>query len=609
MYYPKLNEEGNSRSMIDRWYGYNHNYRINAGEFFDMENMSSDQYPLATCRKLRTALTKVDEKDTEPFMRGVTLVNNSVWCLIGTDLVNMSTRMEYDLSSIMDEDDEDHKTKQKMLVMGSYLVIFPLKIYVNLNDLEEMGKLESTFEVDTAGVTISYAPCSLSGAALQNLSVSSTAPNSPSHGDYWICTETDKEGLYYYNGYKSEWEAVATSYIKISIPGAKLTDYFDEGDAVFMNTKLPDINEGSVIQKLDDTYMVVIGFMDQATDSQTTSGSWTFKAERRVPDMDYVCMDKNRIWGCHYGYNSTAKKTVNEIYASKMGDFKNWYVYQGLSTDSYAVTVGEIGQFTGCISFQGYPHFFKENMIYKIFGDYPAEYHLNEYHGLGVQEGSGESLAIVGEYLLYKGVSDVVIYDGSSPVSISQALSRTDMYYDAIGGGCQNKYYVEMQTEAGGHRLFVYDTQYGIWEKETPMNLLEFTVSQDGQLYAITEHNLYGLGAENNAVYVREEALKEEWVDWFAETGELGYEYPDYKYVSRITLRAYVPIRSEIEVQISYDDAPYTPVGILRGHDDITTQSLAFTPLRCDHFKIRMEGHGECRIYSLAFTMELGSEE
>ncbi len=609
MYYPKLNEEGNSRSMIDRWYGYNHNYRINAGEFFDMENMSSDQYPLATCRKLRTALTKVDEKDTEPFMRGVTLVNNNVWCLIGTDLVNMSTQMEYDLSSIMDEDDEDHKTKQKMLVMGSYLVIFPLKIYVNLNDLVEMGKLESTFEVDTVGVTISYAPCSLSGAALQNLSVSSTAPNSPSHGDYWICTETDKEGLYYYNGYKSEWEAVATSYIKISIPGAKLTDYFEEGDAVFMNTKLPDINEGSVIQKLDDTYMVVIGFMDQATDSQTTSGSWTFEAERRVPDMDYVCMDKNRIWGCHYGYNSTAGKTVNEIYASKMGDFKNWYVYQGLSTDSYAVTVGEIGQFTGCISFQGYPHFFKENMIYKIFGDYPAEYHLNEYHGLGVQEGSGESLAIVGDTLFYKGVSDVVAYDGSSPVAISQALSRTDMYYDAIGGGCQNKYYVEMQTEAGGHRLFVYDTQYGIWEKETSMNLLEFTVSQDGQLYAITEHNLYGLGAENNAVYVREEALKEEWVDWFAETGELGYEYPDYKYVSRITLRAYVPIRSEIEVQISYDDAPYTPVGILRGHDDITTQSLAFTPLRCDHFKIKMEGHGECRIYSLAFTMEFGSEE
>ncbi len=607
MYFPKISEEGNSRSLIDIWYGYNHNYKTRAGEFFDMENMSSDQYPLATCRKLRTCLTKVDEKDTEPYMRGVVLANGSVWCLVGTDLVNMSTQMEYDLSSVMTHE-EEHKSKQKLLVMGSYLVIFPLKIYVNLNDLTEMGFLEASYEVPES-VTITYTPCSLSGSALQNLTVSATAPNAPSHGDYWICTEDGKEGLNYYNGYNSAWEAVATAYIKISIPGATLTDYFEEGDAVFMNTKLPDVNDGSVIQKIDDEYIVVIGLMTKTTDSQTTSASWKLKLERKVPDMDYVCMDKNRIWGCHYGYDNIANKTVNEIYASKLGDFKNWYVYQGLSTDSYAVTVGEMGQFTGCISFQGYPHFFKENMIYRIFGDYPAEYRLTEAHALGVQAGSGESLAIVGEYLLYKSVCDVCIYDGSTPVSISEALSRNEMYYDAIGGGCQNKYYVEMQNEKGGHRLFVYDTQYGLWEKETAMNLLEFTNSQDGQLYAITEHNLWGLGAENNAVYVRDEALKEEWVEWYAETGEIGYEYPDAKYVSRATVRAYVPTRSEVEVEISYDDKPYDAVGILRGHDDVASQSLAFTPMRCDHFKIKFSGHGECRIYSLAFTMEFGSEE
>lgn len=605
MYYPSIEESGNTRNMIDTFLGYNHNYKASAGEFFDMENLSSDNYPLLSPRKVRTNITNLPDDGTEKNFRGILQVGDTVYALFNEYLWNLSTDIQTDLSEIMGDDTESEQT---LLVMGSYLLFFPLMAYVNLNDLEDMGMMEAEFRADE-GVTISYTPCSVNGTTLQNLTANVSAPNSPAQGDYWICTQEGLEGLYIYNSYKSEWEAVAIGYIKISIPGANLKDYFSEGDAVFMNTKLSDINEGSVIQALDDDYMVVIGFMKNTTDSQTTNSTWTLEVKRKLPRLDVVCADKNRVWGCHYGYDVGTNKVVNEIYASKLGDFKNWYVYQGLSTDSYALTVGDLGDFTGCISFQGCPYFFKENKIYKIYGSFPSEYQLVQLDAEGVQSGSSKSLVVIGDYLLYKGVNDVCVFDGSRPVAISQALSRENLFYDAVAGGCQNKYYVSMETDRGAKRFFVYDMQHGIWEKESALPVLQFTKSIDGQLYALCEDNVYGIGSRNNSIYTQEQVLDEEWVEFYGETGEIGYESPDHSYVSRITLRAFIPARSELRVEVSYDDRPYESTGTIRGNNEIATQSLPFSPLRCDHFKVKISGHGNCRLYSMSFTIEKGSEE
>ncbi len=604
MYYPSIDEGNNTRATVDTWLGYNHNYRINSGEFYDMKNLSSDNYPLMTPRKVRTLLTNNHWEKDESHMRGIIQVESNIYVLWNQYLWNLSTDIKTDLSAML----QDAESEQTLLVMGSYLLLFPEGAYVNLNDLTDMGRMESKYSAPE-GITITYTPCNYSGSALQSLKASDDAPEGAKHGDYWICTDPSKQGLYYYNGYASSWEAVATCYIKISVPGVNITDYFAEGDGVFLNTKLSDINSGSVIQKIEQDYFIVIGFMDKVTDEETTSDAWTLSIERRIPNLDYVCTDKNRVWGCHYGYDRESRKVVNEIYASKLGDFKNWYVYQGLSTDAYALTVGEIGDFTGCISYQGYPHFFKENVIYKIYGSYPAEYQMVQNNCMGVQKGSSKSLVVIGEYLLYKAVSDVCVFDGSSPTSISKPLSRAEMYYDAAAGGCGNKYYISMQNEHGSSRLFVYDLQYGIWEKESEISALQFTHTQEGQLYVMTSEDVWGIGTRNNAVYTKEEILDEEWVKWFAESGEMGYEYPDRKRVSKISIRAYVPTRSEVTVEISYDDRPYDVVGTMRGNSDIASQLFSFNPFACDHYKIRFSGHGDCRIYTMTTTSELGGDE
>ena len=64
------------------------------------------------------------------------------------------------------------------------------------------------------------------------------------------------------------------------------------------------------------------------------------------------------------------------VYASKLGDPFNWNVFDGLSTDSYAVDVGSAGDFTACCSYLGYPCMFKEEHIYKVYGDKPSNFQV-----------------------------------------------------------------------------------------------------------------------------------------------------------------------------------------------------------------------------------------
>ena len=140
-----------------------------------------------------------------------------------------------------------------------------------------------------------------------------------------------------------------------------------------------------------------------------------------MPIMDYVIECNNRLWGCRYGKNKKGE-IVNEIYASKQGDFKNWNCYAGISTDSYAVTVGSDGEFTGAINYGSYPMFFKENYIHRISGSIPSQFVMNTTNCRGVQKGSEKSLAISNEILFYKSSSDVCMYEGSLPSSISTSL-------------------------------------------------------------------------------------------------------------------------------------------------------------------------------------------
>ena len=317
-----------------------------------------------------------------------------------------------------------------------------------------------------------------------------------------------------------------------------------------------------------------------------------------MPDMDFVIESGNRLWGCRYGV--VDGKPVNEIYASKLGDFKNWNCFMGISSDSYAASVGTDGQFTGAITHMGYPLFFKEGCLHKVYGNYPANYQIQTTTCRGVQKGSSKSLAIVNEVLFYKSRTGICAYDGSLPSEVSSALGEVS-YSDAVAASHGNKYYVSMMDYKGEYTLFVYDVRKGLWHKEDNTAVADFCSCRN-ELYFIPKDGteiktMFGSGTVDTAP-----------VPWMAESGVIYMYTPDRMYVSKLGIRLALETGSKASVFIQYDSfGEWHLLCDLRG-TNFRVLTVPVKPRRCDHFRIRIVGEGGAKVYSLAKTTEKGSD-
>ena len=189
------------------------------------------------------------------------------------------------------------------------------------------------------------------------------------------------------DGTYAEEEAEANT---IYASGADWDSIFKVGDAVTISgAKTHESNNQTiVIREIDGDNL---RFYENSFTINKGGDTEELTVRREVPELDLLCENENRLWGCK----------GDTIYASKLGDPFNWNVFDGVSTDSYAVDVGSAGDFTGCFAYRGYPVFFKEEQIYKVYGDKPSNFQVMSSASLGVEAGSHASLAIAGETLYY----------------------------------------------------------------------------------------------------------------------------------------------------------------------------------------------------------------
>ena len=578
MKYPTLYTTDSSRQMVDIFKGYNHNLRINDGEFFDMKNMTSDHYPVLSPRGRRGVYAQQ--------ARFTGLIAKDSLCYVdGAEFVMNEYRVDLGLN------DEP----KQLISMGAYVIIMPDKKWINTLDLTEHGNIEASF---VSQVDVTFTLCTVDGADYTDMVVSPEEPAEPANMALWIDTSSTPHALKQYSAASAIWVQVPTTYIKISSPG--IGTAFEVYDGVnisgIKSEALQDLNASMVIWAKGDDYIVVIGILDSVLTQTLEDGAIT--VERKMPNMDFITESENRLWGCRYGV-ATNGEVVNEIYASKLGDFKNWNCFMGLTTDSYAASCGTDGQFTGAITHLGYPLFFKENCVHKVYGNYPATFQIQTTACRGVQRGCEKSLAIVNETLFYKARSGVCAYDGSLPVEISAALG--DMHYGrAVAGSHGNKYYISMQEAVSPeYHVFVYDTAKGMWHKEDKLHA-ECFCSCDSELYAIADGKIItmlGSGTQD-----------EIFVEWMAQTGEIGITTPDMKYISRLTVRMTLDIGSVVRFYAQYDFmGDWEEVCVLEG-TSLRSFSIPIRPRRCDYMKLRIEGLGNAKIYSITKTIEQGSE-
>lgn len=375
-----------------------------------------------------------------------------------------------------------------------------------------------------------------------------------------------------------------TSTMKVTGWG-DLTACFAAGDAVTLSgcTTKTENNKDFVIKSLTADTITV-------TDSTFTAAEEAGAAivlERKVPEMDFICESENRLWGC--------SSQAQTIYASSMGDPTNFNVFEGLSTDSYALAVGTEGEFTGCCKLTSSVLFWKETKLHKILGGYPAEYSLYTYDIEGLQKGCHKSLQVINEVLFYMGLHGVYAYSGGTPSLISANFGQRH-FTRAVGGSDGDTYYLCL-TEGEGHHLLAYETRAGIWVREDGTQAVDF---------ARIGKDLYFLDG-SGAVWLTDSGADEAELEWMAQFTPFYESVQGRKRYSKILLRLELPRGSYLTAEMRCDGRPWQSCGKVVGREgNVVPMRLALN--RCDKFELRLKGKGPCTILSMLREFSLGSD-
>ncbi len=313
--------------------------------------------------------------------------------------------------------------------------------------------------------------------------------------------------------------------------------------------------------------------------------------ERRVPDLDFICEGDNRLFG--------VSNAQGRVYASALGDPRNFDAWDGLSTDSWRQSVGTAGDFTGCVAFGGSVLFWKEDCLHKLMGARPSAYQLYTCHTDGLQSGSEGSMVILNDVLYYKGRNGVYAYSGSTPKLISAPLGN--VAYDTAAAGASGLVYrVSMRRQdTGKWELFSYHTGEGVWLKEDELRASGFARVK-GTLYLLSGDTVYALDQGGDDAGTP--------IPWEAALAPTTENVPERKYPSRLLLRLELEPGAWVEAGISRDGRPFER--LWTGHDcHAPTAVIPIRPGRCDRFQVRLRGEGRCVVRDLAWEFTLGGVE
>ena len=269
MYFPKLNAPRQSRVTVNRFPGLDRRPRGQEGSFREMENLCAQGYPTLTVRRPRGIAGSV----TAP--GGLTAKDGLIWVDGHTLYVNGSAA-----GLVLSEG------KKQLVSMGAWLLIWPDKKYLNTKNITDFGSMEASFE---SSGTVTYLLCNADGSALGK--VSSTKPEEPQGGDYWIDTSQTPHSLMVWSDSSEMWTGVPTVYTKIQAlgiganfaqyDGVKISGVAYDGDSAVVKEQFDGLNATKVIYARDDDYIVVVGLIDLTYEQ--TNGTVTVERSEQCP--------------------------------------------------------------------------------------------------------------------------------------------------------------------------------------------------------------------------------------------------------------------------------------------------------------------------------------
>lgn len=622
MIYPELKKLKHKTVKNNAFGGIENKESVKEGCFFDMENLSGDFFPLFCVRKPRAVWTGTtyddngELKDTDGVLgfygNGITgaasVGGNLCYCSSSNIFVNGQK-----VSDVVLRQDINSRS---IVPFGKNIFIVPDGEYVKENYSGYVSEHTHTY---FSALSASFSFCDEKGNFVETEN-NHYKPDNPEEGERYVEAQGSYMYLYEYTA-EGVWEQKMLLYAKISASG--IGGVFNKNDLIYVPDTYFENGECTVVDMLDADTVIVSGILLGSVD-----GYHNFVAEKKIPLMDFAVEHNNRIWGCRYG-SANNGNFVNEIYASALGDPTNWDSFEGTSMDSFRVSLGCSGEFTGVGVLGNDILFFKEEYIIRVSGETPSDFSVTTITARGVQSGCHHSVVNLNERIYYKSRYGVMVYDGTFPVSVSEALG-TKKYTDAVAGGTDNKYYIAMTDDIGRRSMFVFNTSTGQWYREDDVDSTEYIFRLRNCLYFICRKkgqddgdmkyysfNLYNAElisqSDNILSYGNGESLyefvPEEKLKWYAETGKLGEDaLPDRQILRRLLITLTLKEDAHISVFICPDtDTEWKKLCFID-----TPAEKAFTiPVNtppCHSYRLRFEGKGECRIHSLVRQSEITGE-
>ena len=368
--------------------------------------------------------------------------------------------------------------------------------------------------------------------------------------------------------------------------GPDLAKLYSAGDRVVISgSTLNSTPEGEhlTVKTVSGTVLTFEG-----TPFQAATESQGLTVQRRMPSLDYICESENRLWGV-----SNQDRT---IYASALGDPVNFYLYKGLSTDSYAVAVGSEGNWSAICRYGASVLCWKEHTLHKVLGSYPAEYQVATYQYSGVAQDSHRSLRNLNEVLYYLGADGkVYAYAGAAPRMVSQQFGGHRFTAGAAGTD-GTRYYLSALEDGADPSLLVYDTESGLWTREDGTRAADFCLLEGKVVFLAGKR-----------VYTMDSGSSEEEVEWSATLAPFHETIQGKKRASKLFLRLEVPEGSWVEARLRCDGGRWATVGKLAG-TGANVKVLPIAPNRCDKFQVQLRGRGGAAVLSMLREYRVASE-
>ena len=411
----------NTRNMLRVFGGLNETYACSEAEYSAGINFSARNFPALSTRLPRRKLREEADLNGMYHLNGLLTV-------CGRDLVytpDDTDEMEVTLKDAVEN------SKKTLVGIGTKILIFPDKLAFDTasRKVSALGAVWSG-----KNTSVEFAPCDAEGKVYEVSGCGPAEPDKPTDGQLFLRVEdpekpwSSESTLEVYSEASGNWSAVVLDYCRISAKGVG-TDFAAEDTVTLTGSAAEQAGQWN---ELDGDRIVYDAGTDALRVKADPGGEWFYgrltrtgaavrwvsldgsvsrefvsaevvELERRVPDMDYLTECDNRVWGC--------SNKENVIYACKLGDPTNWFSYRGIAADSYAVTVGSDGAFTGAATCMGYALFFKENTLHKLYGSKPSDFQLSSLRCRGVAKGAARSLCVINETLYYLSPDGVMAWD------------------------------------------------------------------------------------------------------------------------------------------------------------------------------------------------------